>query len=102
VFPQNAEELTSHADYVEAVSGIGKEDLWYDGDTPQPDSEVQWSLEHLDAFKDAGKIVVVVDYVTERNLIDDFYGKAESAGYIPYATTRELDRITINPDHEPD
>ena len=28
VFVQNAEELSSHPDYVEAVSGIGREDLF--------------------------------------------------------------------------
>jgi hypothetical protein len=28
VFAQNAEELSSHPDYVQAVSGIGKEDLF--------------------------------------------------------------------------
>jgi cysteinyl-tRNA synthetase len=31
VFVQNAEELSVHDDYVQTVSGIGKEDLFYNG-----------------------------------------------------------------------
>jgi len=102
VFVQNAEELSAHSDYLNATTGIGKEDLWYNDNTPNPSDEVSYSIEQLDRFKDSGKLVLVVDYVTEPSLIDDFYTKAQAKGYVPYATTRELDRITINPGHEPD
>lgn len=102
VFPQNAEELSEHQDYIDTVTGIGKEDLWYDGNTPQPQDEIDYSIEQLDKFKESDRLVLVVDYVTESDLIDDFYANAYDKGYIPYATTRELDQITINPNHEPD
>lgn len=102
VIPQNAEALSVHPDYVQTVSGIGKEDLWYDDNTPQPNEYISEAIANLDVFKSAGKIVLVIDYVTQQDLIDDFYLKAKSKGYVPYATVRELDRITINPGHEPD
>ncbi|MFN4219422.1 MAG: MJ1477/TM1410 family putative glycoside hydrolase [bacterium] len=102
VIPQNAEELSTHPDYVQTVSGIGKEDLWYNGNTPQPNEYISEAITNLDVFKNAGKIVLVIDYVTQQDLIDDFYSKARLKGYVPYATVRELDRITINPGHEPD
>jgi cysteinyl-tRNA synthetase, unknown class len=102
VFVQNAEELSRHPDYVQAASGIGKEDLFYDGNRRQPADEVRWSVRQLDRFKEAGKPVLVTDYVTRRARIDAFYEKAHSHGYVPYATRRDLDALTINRGHEPD
>jgi uncharacterized protein (TIGR01370 family) len=72
VFVQNAEELSSHPDYVQAVSGIGEEDLFYNGNTRQPDAAVRWSVQQLDRFKEAGKPVRVTYYVTRRAKIDAF------------------------------
>ena len=102
VYVQNAEELSLHPDYVRAVSGIGKEDLFYDGNSRQPAEEVGWSVKQLDRFKAAGKPVLVTDYVTRPTKIDAFYGKALSRGDVPYATRRDLDALTINRGHEPD
>ena len=102
VFVQNAEELSVHPDYVQAVSGIGKEDLFYNGNRRQPSAETEYSIEQLDRFKAAGKPVLVTDYVTKRRLINNFYTKAETRGYVPYATKRSLGVLRINPGHQPD
>ena len=102
VYVQNAEELSVHPDYVQTVSGIGKEDLFYNGNRRQPDSEVRWSVRHLDTFKATSKPVLVTDYVTERPKIDAFYDKAHAHGYVPYATGRDLDVLRINRGHAPD
>jgi cysteinyl-tRNA synthetase len=102
VFVQNAEGLSVHSDYVRTVSGIGKEDLFYDGNRRQPSAETSYSVRQLDRFKRAGKPVLVIDYVTRRATIDDFYSKALSRGYVPYATRRDLDVLTIDPGHAPD
>ncbi len=102
VFVQNAEELSRHSDYVHTVSGIGKEDLFYYGNRCQPADEVRWSVKQLDRFKEAGKPVLVIDYVTERAKIDAFYRMAHSHGYVPYATRRALNVLTINRGHAPD
>ena len=102
IFPQNGEGLSTHSDYVQIVSGIGKEDLWYYDNTPQPPEYINEAISNLDVFKNAGKLVLVIDYVTQKELIDDFYSKAISKGYIPYATVRSLDSLVINPGHEPD
>lgn len=95
VFPQNAEGLSVHQDYVETVNGIGKEDLWYNDNTPT--NWADWSIQHLDRFQKAGKLVLVIDYITRQDLIDDFYSKALKKGYIPYVSNRALDRITVVP-----
>ncbi len=102
VIPQNGEKLSAYEDYVDAVSGIGREDVWYNGNSPNPPEEVEEVIYHLDIFKNAGKKVLVIDYVRKQDLIDDFYSKAISKGYVPYATTRGLDSLIINRGHEPD
>lgn len=96
VFPQNGEALSSHSDYVQVVDGISKEDTWYKDNTPQPSSYTSNVIANLDIFKKSGKLVLVVDYATEKDLIENFYSKAISRGYIPYATVRDLDRLTIS------
>jgi cysteinyl-tRNA synthetase len=102
IFPQNGEALCAFPSYVQTTTGIGHEDVWYDGNTPNPPSVVNPLLVDLDVFKRAGKLVLVVDYVTQSALINDFYAKARARGYVPYATDRNLDKLTINPGHAPD
>ncbi len=102
IFPQNGEALGAHPEYLEAVTGIGREDVWYDGNEPQQPEDTAAACARLDQFRAAGKLVLVVDYVTQRSLIDRFYARAAARGYVPYATVRDLDRLTINPGHGPD
>ncbi len=102
IFPQNGEDLCMHNDYLETISGIGREDVWYNDDTPQPPEETQGVLEDLDVFAEVGKTVLVIDYVRQNEHINDFYSRAEQKGFVPYATVRDLDSLIINPGHEPD
>lgn len=101
VFPQNGEALAKYPDYLKAVNGIGREDTWYNDNTPQPAADTASVLADLDLFKKAGKVVLVIDYVTHQKLIDSFYTRAVAKGYVPYASVRELNRLTINHGHEP-
>lgn len=102
VFPQNGEALVWDPGYLEAITGIGKEDTWFDGNTPQPGEYTEEVVGYLDAVRDVGKLVLVVDYATKRALVDEFYSEASERGYVPYATVRDLDEIVVNPGHEPD
>jgi cysteinyl-tRNA synthetase len=102
IIPQNGEGLSVHQDYLDAVDGLGKEDLFYDGNDRQSMEDVNYSIQLVDNFKKAGKIVLSVDYCTNTKTIDDYYSISIEKGYIPYSTGRDLDRLTINPGHEPD
>ncbi len=101
VYVQNAEELSTHPDYVATVSGIAKEDLFYNGNRRQSTSETNWSVSHLDVFKAAGKPVLVTDYVTKRTKKDTFYEKTRTRGYVPFATRRELHILPTYPGPAP-
>jgi hypothetical protein len=82
VFPQNAEELGIHfTDYLETVTGIGVEDLYYG-----------YPRDH-----------------EPRRLIDNAYARSRARGYAPFVpptrgfvTVRSLGLLIINGGHEPD
>jgi cysteinyl-tRNA synthetase len=106
IFPQNAPELAELAPgYLDAVDGIGQEGIYYgyDSDDEPTPSSVTLELErHLDRFRSAGKLVLTVDYATSPAHVYDAYVMARSKGYVPLATVRSLDQLTVNPGHEPD
>jgi len=87
------------------VDGIGQEEVYYgypdDDDPSSPDflAEVE---PNLDLFVEAGKIVLITAYTTDPAQIDDQYARARARGYVPFATVRDLDQLTINPGHEPE
>jgi len=114
IVPQNGERLLEFDDdgsYLATISGIGAEDLWYDGVTPQPSEETTCRLGYLSRVATAGKPVFSVDYVDDgsgyadanRVRIEDYWAKATAAGFIPYAASvdRSLDCIVRIPGLQP-
>jgi cysteinyl-tRNA synthetase len=104
IFPQNAPELAKEISaYLNSVDGIGQEDIYYgyDDDDVMTPPTVTAELEgYLDLFKNAGKLVLTVDYTWSH--VDDAYTKSQTKGYVPFCTVRDLDQLTINIGHEPD
>lgn len=105
VFPQNGAGILSDSgmsdEYLDVIDGIGAEDTFYYGDEDENNAlDVQDGvITNLDKFTAAGKTVLSVDYLTDSDKIDDFYDRAEDKGYIPYATVRDLDELTVNEGH---
>jgi len=106
IFPQNAAELVVAVPaYLNIVNGIGQEDLYYgyDNDDVMTPPAVTTALEaDLDVFRDAGKLVLTIDYATTQAHIDDAYAQSRARGYVPFVTVRDLDQLIINPGHPPD
>jgi len=115
IFPQNNPDLWDEQGYLDAVSGIGQEDIYYgyDGDGVPTSTEItsQWE-EELGRFRDAGKPVLTVDYpFDDPNTpsfssdalarIEDAYSQSAAKGFVPYCAVRELSHLTVNPGHEP-
>ena len=107
VFPQNGAGIINDStlvdEYFAAIDGIGAEDSFYFGDEDEnnPLDEQTDTLADLDTFVNEGKLVLSVDYLTEADKVDDYYERAENHDYIPYATVRELDALTVNLGHTP-
>src|SRR3972149_790373 len=117
IFPQNGAALGAHEDYLNAVTGIGQEDVYYgyNSDGQKTTRNVTKKLQvYLDVFIDAGKLVLTINYPFScskdkpcfnkktKKKINNAYKKSKKKGYIPYCTVRNLNYLTINPGHRPD
>lgn len=106
VFPQNAEELgVMFPKFMEAMTGIGVEDLYYGYPRDHEPSPAEWTAEReaiLDQWAAAGKLVLTIDYTARPEQIADAYFRSHARGYVPYVTDRSLGRLRINPGFEPD
>lgn len=108
IFPQNGEAILDEdgaEDFLAAVNGIGVEDLYFssdvenDGDLdPAHTDEV---LPYLEQFTDAGKTVLAIDYVQSADKISTLYENAAATGFIPYASVRDLNELTVNAGFDP-
>jgi cysteinyl-tRNA synthetase len=116
IIPQNGEALLTESGYCDVIDGIGKEDLnyGYDKDGKETESSVKAEIiSYLDKAVQSNKFVLVTDYVFENSediphfdsgtlaKINNAYSVSASKSYIPYATVRNLNYLTINQGHEP-
>ncbi len=110
IFPQNGESILTYdsdGSYLQTISGIGIEDLYYNETIIISDAETAFRIDFIDTITTDGKKVFVIDYVDDgsgyrdsnKTRIDDFRFKVLSKGYFPYVgiADRELDEINIIP-----
>ena len=106
VFTINGEDIALRfPDYMDAVTGILVEDLYYGYPRDHEPSPPEWTTERermLDRWVAAGKLVLTVDYTLRPEQIDDAYARAWARGYIPYCADRGLSRTLVHKGHEPD
>ena len=111
IIPQNGADLVSttgdetappEMNYINAIDGIGQEDLFYgyyadDQATPSADNE--WLSIFLDMAKNNGTVkIMVTDYCSTHSKMDNSYSENNSKGYISFAANhRELDNIPSYP-----
>jgi len=112
IIGQNGEELLQNQTYLDAINGVGKEDLqfYYEFTNPSEfevlsDEDVQWSLDLLQLAIDAGKQVMVVEYVdtsqqiTHSDTLDALADTLWSQGIPLYVSeNRLLDAVFTQPD----
>jgi cysteinyl-tRNA synthetase len=110
IIPQNGHELITQngelqgdadLDYIDAVDGFGREDLFYgydDDDVETPASITSDISFYLDKAKLNGAVILVTDYCSTQSNIDDSYTKNGNLGYISFAADhRDLDNIPAYP-----
>jgi cysteinyl-tRNA synthetase len=99
VFPQNSPELREHPGYLDAVDGLGVEELFFaaDDDTSDQPCVQEWCPENLDdvrALRDAGKVILAVDYASEPGNVAAACDSYAEEGFAGYVTERELDVVS--------
>jgi len=99
VYPQNSPELYTYSGYLDAIDGIGMEEMYVRA-TNRP-CTLSWCYENranAAAILDAGKVVLSIDYATDADLIESAITQSLDAGFIPFVSVRALD---IAPDNCP-
>jgi cysteinyl-tRNA synthetase len=97
--PENINEV--YYDYLSAIDGNGQEDLFYgyDNDNQETSSSTNNYLrKYLDISKQNSNTILVTDYCSGVNNINDSYMKNKNNSYISFAApSRELDSIPAYP-----
>jgi cysteinyl-tRNA synthetase len=110
VIPQNGPELVTLdgteegepvLEYLNAIDGAGREDLFYGYNADNratPGSEAEYMLAFLDICEQYGVEVLTTDYCRDHGKMDDSYTKNAARGYISFAAPdRELNIIPDYP-----
>lgn len=93
VFVQNGEELLSDSEYLSIIDGIGREDVWFNDDRRVSAEDTQQVISYLDSAKSANKIVLIIDYPTEKKKRCEVIKNSQQRGFLAYTPTRELDKV---------
>lgn len=108
VFTINGEDIPFRdpaPGYLEAVTGILVESLYYGYPLDHQPSPADWTrLREADLARwvNAGKLVLTVNYSRQPDHIADSYARSRAAGYVPYVSDRGLSRLFIFEGLEPD
>ncbi len=110
IIPQNGHELLIEngeengipaVAYLEAIDGVGREDLFYgydDDDVATPISERGHMISFMDIAETNGIEVLVTDYCWTQSFVDHSYEQNAARGYISFAADhRALDNIPAYP-----
>lgn len=96
IFVQNAEELLKEERYLQTITGIGREEVYFAHSrgrrgVPQPNST--YVEEALDSALAEGKLVLSVDYPKNTTQTHLARRRAQSRGYLHFAGVRALDTL---------
>ncbi len=90
---QNAEELLEDVPVLDAIDGIAKEDLLYGvrrAEEPNKPDDVAWSVQLLQMAQNAGRKVLVVEYLKDREKMVAAASRIREEGFVPYFAPRRL------------
>ncbi len=106
VIPQNGVELVSsngesngnpQMDYLDAIDGLGQEDLFYgyeNDNEATPSETTDYITSFLNLAKGNGAKILVTDYCSDENKMEDSYLQNDNHEYVSFAADhRELDNI---------
>ncbi len=109
VIPQNGQEIITlngeadgplAADYVQAIDGTGREDLYYgytSDDELTPTPERDYFIGYLDRLKAEGVQALVTDYCSTHSFMDNSYSWSSAKGYISFAAPER--GLNVIPDY---
>lgn len=96
VIANGAEGLSGFSDFVRTVDGVMKESLFFNGSTKVDKQATADVVADLNPFKDAGKTVLSLDYVSGTKNVQTYFETAAAQGYSPYTTSNDLGKLTTD------
>ncbi|MFJ8958927.1 endo alpha-1,4 polygalactosaminidase [Lentzea sp. NPDC102401] len=94
VYPQNSPELREYPGYLDAIDGIGMEELFFRATDERCDADFcAANLAATRKLRDAGKTVLAVDYATRPENVAEACRRYREEGFEGYVTVRALDTI---------
>ena len=110
IIPQNGHDILTFdgdetgspaAVYINAIDGVGREDLFYGYDNDNEATSTidkDYMMAFMDIAENNGVEVLVTDYCWTPSYMDDSYAQNDAKGYISFAADhRELDNIPEYP-----
>ena len=106
IIPQNGEDIAIQdgvvfQEYMDAVDGIGREDLlygYYEDNAATPLDDREFMLSSMDIYLEYGKSVLVIDYCSSADKVQDSYDTNRDYGFISFAADeRNLNSIPALP-----
>jgi cysteinyl-tRNA synthetase, unknown class len=95
IVPQNSPELRRYPGYIDAIDGIGMEELFFRAtDDPCTEEYCAENIANTRALRDAGKFVLAVDYATRPDHVMAACNRYREEGFAGYVGVRALDRIS--------
>jgi cysteinyl-tRNA synthetase len=99
---QNAEDLVNRPKLLAAIDGIAKEELVFGQDGPEKrnmQDDIDDTTRNLVKARDAGKLVLVVEYLNNRSKVAEAAQYAGGHGFVFYVADkdRELDKLNDAP-----
>ncbi len=100
IFAQNGLEIASNiSDYLD---GFGFEETYCHGTGNMTEQNVREAKEAIMSnLLSKGNLILTLDYTENESEIDSVYNRSGCMGFIPYVSTKELNKIIINKGHEP-
>jgi cysteinyl-tRNA synthetase, unknown class len=90
---QNAEELLEESGVLDTIDGVAKEDLLYGvrrAQEPNKPDDVAWSVRLLQMARNAGRKVLVVEYLKDPEKMIAAARSIREEGFVPYFAPRRL------------
>ncbi|MCX8202254.1 MAG: endo alpha-1,4 polygalactosaminidase [Candidatus Micrarchaeota archaeon] len=82
-------ELSTYPVYLNSIDGVLRESVWYIENEKQQIEETEYTISLLDAIKQNGKKVFIIEYNIEKE--NEIKSLASEKGYLSYVTTKNLD-----------
>ncbi len=97
IVPQNGEALSEYPEYMDAIDGIGREDVFFNGNQRQPPEGTVSAIESLTRMKTSGKFILVIEYPSIPKFQHEIKERCDMHGFLVYIGPRTLDDLAGSP-----